>query len=67
MKCSKKNHFTKDYKGGQQNYIVKSINILRDNDHIKAIGEYLIKHFAFYYNSIYRVYKDAKQSIGWWL
>ena len=54
----------KDYKGGQQNYIVKGTNILRNNDRVKVIRECLIKHFAFYYNSTYRVYKDAKYSTG---
>ena len=28
--------------------------------------EYLIRHFTFYYNSAYKVYKDAKYSIGQW-
>ena len=36
----------------------------RDNNYIKAIREYSIKHFAFYYNSVYRVHKDAKYGIG---
>ena len=61
-----KGHFTKDYKSGQQNYAVKGINISRDNNYIKAIREYSIKYFAFYYNSAYKVYKDAKYSIKWW-
>ena len=38
----------------------------QNNNHIKAIKEYLIKHFAFYYNSVYRVYEDIKYGIGWW-
>ena len=67
MKCGRKGHFTKDCKGGQQNYIVKGTNILRDNDRVKVIRECLIKHFAFYYNSMYKVYKDAKYSTKWWL
>jgi hypothetical protein len=29
--------------------------------------ECLIKYFAFYYNSTYTVYKDAKYSTDWWL
>jgi hypothetical protein len=29
--------------------------------------ECTIKHFTFYYNSIYAVYKDTKYSTGWWL
>ena len=64
MKYSRKGHFTKDYKGGQQNYAVKGTNILRDDDRVKVIREYLIKHFAFCYNSTYKVYKDTKYGIG---
>ena len=36
----------------------------RDNNDIKVIREYLIKHFAFCYNSAYRVYKDTKYGVG---
>ena len=32
IKCGRKGHFTKNCKGGQQNYAVKGINILRDNN-----------------------------------
>ena len=32
----------------------------QNNNYIKAIEKYLIRHFAFYYNSVYKVYKDAK-------
>ena len=38
----------------------------QDNDYIKAIKKYLIKYFAFYYNSAYRVYKDAKYGVKQW-
>ena len=38
-----------------------------NNNYTKAIKEYLTRHFAFYYNSAYKVYEDAKYSIGWWL
>ena len=38
--------------------------MLRNDDRVKAIKEYLIKHFAFYYNSACRVYEDAKYSTG---
>ena len=38
----------------------------QNNNYVKATKEYLIRHFAFCYNSAYRVYKDAKYSIGWW-
>ena len=65
IKYSRKGYFTKDCEGGQQNHIVKGTNILKDNDWVKAIKEYLIKHFAFYYNSACRVYKDAKYGVGW--
>ena len=64
MKCGRKGHFTKNYKGGQQNYIVKGTNILKDNDQVKVIKKYLIKYFAFCYNSACRVHKDAKYGIG---
>ena len=40
--------------------------MLRDNNQVKAIREYLIKHFTFYYNSTYKVYKDAKYGTKWW-
>jgi hypothetical protein len=42
----------------------QSKGILEDNNQIKGIREYLIKYFAFCYNSIYTVYKDAKYSTG---
>ena len=32
MKYSRKGHFAKNCKGGQQNYTVKGTNMLRDND-----------------------------------
>ena len=35
----------------------------RDNDYAKAIRECLIKHFAFCYNSVCKVYKDAKYGV----
>ena len=67
IKYNRKGYFIKDYKRGQQNYIVKGTNILRDNNRVKVIKEYLIKHFAFYYNSTCKVHKDAKYSTEWWL
>ena len=65
IKYRYKGYFTKNYKGSQQNYIVKGTNILKNNNQVKAIREYLIRHFPFYYNSIYKVYKDIKYSVGW--
>ena len=38
--------------------------MLRDNDQVKAIKEYSIKHFTFYYNSKCKVYEDAKYGTG---
>ena len=38
--------------------------MIQNNDYIKAIREYLIRHFVFYYNSACKVYKDVKYSIG---
>ena len=38
--------------------------MLRDNDWVKIIKEYLIKYFVFYYNNACRVYKDAKYGAG---
>ena len=64
MKCGKKGHFAKDCKGGQQNHTVKGTNITWNNNYIKATRKYLIRHFAFYYNSACKVYKDAKYSTG---
>ena len=64
MKCGKKGYFIKNYKGGQQNHVVKGTNTAQINNYIKTTREYLIRYFAFYYNSAYRVYKDAKYSIG---
>ena len=32
IKCGRKGYFTKDCKGGQQNYIVKGTNMLKDDD-----------------------------------
>ena len=64
MKCGKKGYFTKDYKSSQQNYVVKGTNTAQNNNYIKAMKEYLIKYFAFYYNSAYKVHKDTKYSIG---
>ena len=67
MKCGKKGYFTKNCKGGQQNYAVKGTNILRDDDRVKVIRECLIKYFAFYYNSVCRVHKNAKYGVEQWL
>jgi hypothetical protein len=38
--------------------------MLEDNNQIKGMRECLIKHFAFCYNSVYIVHKDAKYGTG---
>jgi hypothetical protein len=38
--------------------------MLENSDQIKGIRECLTKYFAFYYNSIYTAYKDAKYGIS---
>ena len=37
-----------------------------NNNYVKVIKKYLIRHFTFYYNSAYRVHEDAKYSIKQW-
>jgi hypothetical protein len=38
--------------------------MLKDNNQIKSIREYLIKDFAFYYNSAYTIDKNTKYGAG---
>jgi hypothetical protein len=70
IKYSKKSHFVKKCRNTIQgkplgfNSGIKNKSILENNNQIKDIREYLIKHFAFYYNSIYTVYKNTKYSTG---
>ena len=66
MKYGKKGHFTKNCKSSQQNHAAKGTNMAQNNNHIKATREYSIKHFAFCYNSTYRVHEDAKYGTGQW-
>ena len=35
----------------------------QNNNQVKVIRKYLIKYFAFYYNSACKVYKDAKYGV----
>jgi hypothetical protein len=69
IKYSKKSHFIREYgtvQGKPLGFSNRAQNksILKNNNWIKSIREYLIKHFAFYYNSTCTVYKDTKYSIG---
>jgi hypothetical protein len=67
IKYGKKGHFIKKC-GTVQGKLLKFSNktqskgILENNNWIKGMRECLIKHFTFYYNSTYIVYKDAKYS-----
>jgi hypothetical protein len=70
IKYSKKGHFIKEYSIAQGKLLrfknkTQSKDILENNNQIKGIREYLIKHFAFYYNSVYTVYKNTKYSTDW--
>jgi hypothetical protein len=69
IKYGKKNYFIREC-GIVQRKLLKFKNktqskgILEDNNRIKNIREYLIKHFAFCYNSTYTVHKDTKYGIS---
>ena len=41
--------------------------MLKDYKQVKVINKCTIKHFTFYYNSVYKIHKDAKYNTGWWL
>jgi hypothetical protein len=72
IKYGKKGHFVREC-GTAQGKPLKFKNRAQnkgtseDNNQIKSMRECLIKHFAFYYNSICTVYENTKYSIGWWL
>jgi hypothetical protein len=69
IKYGKKGHFIKEC-GTAQGKLLKFKNraqskgILENNNQIKGMREYLIKHFTFYYNSACTVHKDTKYSTG---
>jgi hypothetical protein len=71
MKYSKKSHFIREYGNITQKKLLEfgnkaqSKSTLEDNNRIKGIRECSIKHFTFYYNSAYTVYKNTKYSTGW--
>jgi hypothetical protein len=65
IKYGKKGHFIKKYGIVQRKLLgfknrAQNKGILKNNNQIKGIRECLIKHFTFYYNSAYTVYKDTK-------
>jgi hypothetical protein len=72
MKYGKKGYFVKKcgtVQGKPLRFRNRAQNkgILENDNQIKGIRECLIKHFAFYYNSAYTVYKNTKYGTGWWL
>ena len=38
----------------------------KEKEEFKGTQEYTVKHFAFYYNNIYQIYKEAKYGISYW-
>jgi hypothetical protein len=72
MKYGKKGYFIREC-GTTQGKLLRfrnraqSKSILKNNNQIKGMRECTIKHFIFYYNSAYIVYKNTKYSTGWWL
>jgi hypothetical protein len=72
MKYGKKSHFVRECGTAQRKPLgfknkTQNKGTLEDNNRIKGIKKYSIKHFTFYYNSTYTVHKDTKYSTGWWL
>jgi hypothetical protein len=69
IKYSKKSHFVRECGTAQRKLLgfknrAQNKGILENDNQIKGIRECLIKHFAFYYNSTYTVYKDTKYGAG---
>jgi hypothetical protein len=65
IKYSKKSYFIRECGTVQGKLLgfknrAQNKGISEDDNRIKNIRECLIKHFTFYYNSAYTVYKDAK-------
>jgi hypothetical protein len=69
IKYGKKGHFIREC-GITQGKLLRfgnraqSKSILENNNQIKGMREYIIKHFTFYYNSACIVYKNAKYGTG---
>ena len=40
---------------------------IEEKEEFKGTWEYIVKHFAFCYNNIYQIYKEAKYSTSHWL
>ena len=46
---------------------IKRIKGIEDREEFKGTWEYIVKHFAFYYNNAYQIYKEAKYGASYWL
>ena len=63
MGCGKKGYFVKNYRSRDTN-TAKGTSTPEDDDRMRGIREYSIKHFAFCYNNAYRIYKDTKYGVS---
>jgi len=49
--------------------VVKDTRLLEYNNAdirmLRGTKKCLVKHFAFYYNNVYQIYKDAKYSVSY--
>ena len=46
---------------------IKRIKGIESKEEFKGTQKYTVKHFAFYYNNICQIYKEAKYSISYQL
>ena len=40
---------------------------IEEKEEFKGTQECVVKHFAFYYNNVCQIYKEAKYGISYWL
>ena len=45
---------------------IKRIKGIESKEEFKGTQKYTVKHFAFCYNSMCQIYKEAKYSISYW-
>ena len=46
---------------------IKKFKGIESKEEFKGTQEYTVKHFAFYYNNVYQIHKEAKYSASYWL
>ena len=46
---------------------IKRFKGIKSKEEFKGTQEYIVKYFAFYYNSVYQIYKEVKYNISYWL